>query len=82
MRQMPCLLYASLRVRTPCEECFGALRDLRRASFGGMLRRSADERARTRIRRYLELYGFINHAGTVGVWGFEQFKALGLGAPR
>ena len=35
-----------------------------------------------RIRRYLELYGFTNHAGTVGVWGFEQFKALGLGTPR
>jgi hypothetical protein len=29
-----------------------------------------------RIRRYLELYGFTNHAGRVGVWGHEQFKAL------
>jgi hypothetical protein len=35
-----------------------------------------------RIRRYLELYGFTNHAGTVGVWGHEQFKALELGTHR
>jgi hypothetical protein len=33
-----------------------------------------------RIRRYLELYGFTNHAGRVGVWGHEQFKALELGS--
>jgi hypothetical protein len=56
----------------------GPHRDVALARSVAVQRRTAGWNG-ARICRYLELYGFINQAGTVGVWGHDQFKALELG---